>query len=61
MSELTAELSKAKAHAAKPKRAQSPRKEMMKLGSADALPDVQKSPLIQNLGAAARAHRAPDF
>lgn len=49
MSELTAELVKAKgARGEAEARAQSA-KEMMKLGSADALPDVQKSPLIQNL------------
>lgn len=49
MSELTAELVKAKGiRGEADARAQSA-KEMMKLGSADALPDVQKSPLIQNL------------
>lgn len=49
LSELTAELTKAKASRSEIEaRAQSAR-EMMKAGSADALPDVQKSPLIQNL------------
>lgn len=49
MSEMTAELTRAKsAQGEAEARARSAR-EMMKLGSADALPDVQKSPLIQNL------------
>ncbi|WP_414652711.1 GumC family protein [Hyphomicrobium sp.] len=49
MSELTAELTKAKAARGEAEvRAKSAR-EMVKLGSADQLADVQKSPLIQNL------------
>lgn len=49
MSELTAELTKAKAARGEAEaRAQSAR-EMIKVGSADQLADVQKSPLIQNL------------
>ena len=49
MSELTAELTKAKATRGEADARAKSAKEMMKLGSADALPDVQKSPLIQNL------------
>lgn len=49
MSELTGELTKAKAARGEAEaRAQSAR-EMIKVGSADQLADVQKSPLIQNL------------
>ncbi|HEY8193611.1 MAG TPA: exopolysaccharide transport family protein [Hyphomicrobium sp.] len=49
MSELTGELTKAKAARGEAEvRAKSAR-EMIKLGSADQLADVQKSPLIQNL------------
>jgi uncharacterized protein involved in exopolysaccharide biosynthesis/Mrp family chromosome partitioning ATPase len=49
MSELTAELTKAKAARGEAEvRAKSAR-DMIKLGSADQLADVQKSPLIQNL------------
>ncbi len=49
LSELTGELTKAtSARSEAEARAKSAR-EMMKAGSADALPDVQKSPLIQNL------------
>lgn len=49
LSELTAELTRAKtARGEIEARARSAR-EMMKAGSADALPDVQRSPLIQNL------------
>lgn len=49
MSELTAELVKAKGIRGEAEARAQSAKEMMKLGSADALPDVQKSPLIQNL------------
>ncbi|MBK9077999.1 MAG: lipopolysaccharide biosynthesis protein [Hyphomicrobium sp.] len=49
MSELTAELVKAKGTRGEAEARAKSAKEMMKLGSADALPDVQKSPLIQNL------------
>ena len=49
MSELTAELVKAKGVRGEAEARAESAKEMMKLGSADALPDVQKSPLIQNL------------
>ncbi len=49
MSELTAELTKAKASRGEAEARAKSAREMMKLGSADALPDVQKSPLIQNL------------
>ena len=49
MSELTAELVKAKGTRGEAEARAQSAKEMMKLGSADALPDVQKSPLIQNL------------
>lgn len=49
MSELTAELVKAKGMRGEADARAKSAKEMMKLGSADALPDVQKSPLIQNL------------
>jgi polysaccharide biosynthesis transport protein len=49
MSELTAELVRAKGTRGEADARAKSAKEMMKLGSADALPDVQKSPLIQNL------------
>ena len=49
MGDLTAELSKAKAARGEADARAKSAREMMKLGSADALPDVQKSPLIQNL------------
>lgn len=49
LSELTAELSKASAARGESEARSKSAREMMKLGSADALPDVQKSPLIQNL------------
>ena len=49
MSELTGELTKAKASRGEAEARAKSAREMMKLGSADALPDVQKSPLIQNL------------
>ena len=49
MSELTAELVRAKGVRGEAEARAQSAKEMMKLGSADALPDVQKSPLIQNL------------
>lgn len=49
MSELTAELTRAKAARGEADARAKSAREMMKLGSADALPDVQKSPLIQNL------------
>lgn len=49
LQELTAELSKAKAARSEAEARTKSAKEMMKAGSADALPDVQKSPLIQNL------------
>jgi uncharacterized protein involved in exopolysaccharide biosynthesis len=49
LSELTAELTKAKASRSESEARAKSAREMMKAGSADALPDVQKSPLIQNL------------
>jgi succinoglycan biosynthesis transport protein ExoP len=49
MSELTGELTKAKAARGEAEARAKSAREMMKLGSADALSDVQKSPLIQNL------------
>lgn len=49
LSELTAELTKAKAARSEAEARAKSAWEMMKAGSADALPDVQKSPLIQNL------------
>ena len=49
LSELTAELSKAKAARSEAEARAKSAHEMMKSGSADALPDVQKAPLIQNL------------
>ena len=49
MSELTGELTRAKATRGEAEARAKSAREMMKLGSADALPDVQKSPLIQNL------------
>ncbi len=49
MSELNAELTKAKAARGESDARAKSAREMLKAGSADALPDVQKSPLIQNL------------
>lgn len=49
LSDLTAELSKAKAARSEADARAKSAREMMKAGTADALPDVQKSPLIQNL------------
>lgn len=49
LSELTGELTKAKASRSEIEARAKSAREMMKAGSADALPDVQKSPLIQNL------------
>jgi uncharacterized protein involved in exopolysaccharide biosynthesis len=49
MSELTAELAKAKAAREEAEARANSAIEMMKAGSANALADVQKSPLIQNL------------
>jgi len=49
LSELTAELTKAKSARSEAEARAKSAREMMKAGSADALPDVQKSPLIQNL------------
>lgn len=49
MSELTGELTKTKAVRGEAEARARSARDMMKLGSADALPDVQKSPLIQNL------------
>jgi polysaccharide biosynthesis transport protein len=49
MTELTTELVRAKGVRGEADARAKSAKEMMKLGSADALPDVQKSPLIQNL------------
>ena len=49
MSELTAELTRTKASRGEAEARAKSAREMMKLGSADALADVQKSPLIQNL------------
>ena len=49
MSDLTAELTRAKAARGEADARASSAREMMKLGNADALADVQKSPLIQNL------------
>ncbi|HPG88430.1 MAG TPA: exopolysaccharide transport family protein, partial [Hyphomicrobium sp.] len=49
MSELTAELVKAKGIRGEADARAASANEMLALGSADALPDVQKSPLIQNL------------
>ncbi len=49
LAELTAELSKAKAARSEADARTKSAKEMFKSGSADALPDVQKSPLVQNL------------
>jgi succinoglycan biosynthesis transport protein ExoP len=49
MSELTAELVRAKGTRGEAEARAKSAKDMAKLGSADALPDVQKSPLIQNL------------
>lgn len=49
LSELTAELTKAKTALGESQARASSAREMMSAGTADALPDVQKSPLIQNL------------
>lgn len=49
LAELTGELTKAKAARSEADARAKSAKEMMKLGSADALPDVQRSPLMQNL------------
>ena len=49
LAELTGELTKSKAARSEADARAKSAREMMKLGSADALPDVQKSPLIQNL------------
>lgn len=49
LSELTGELTKAKAARSEAEARARSAREMLKAGSADALPDVQKSPLIQNL------------
>ena len=46
---MTAELSKVKAARSDAEARTNSAREMLKAGSADALPDVQKSPLIQNL------------
>ena len=49
LSELTAELTRTSAIRGEAEARAKSAREMMKAGSADALPDVQKSPLIQNL------------
>lgn len=49
LSELTAELTKAKAARSEADARATAAREMAKAGAADALPDVQKSPLMQNL------------
>ncbi|MGO4683876.1 GumC family protein [Hyphomicrobium sp. 2TAF46] len=49
MSDLTAELTRAKAARGEAEARAASAREMIKAGSADALADVQKSPLIQNL------------
>ena len=49
LSELTAELTRASASRGEAEARSKSAREMMKAGSADALPDVQKSPLIQNM------------
>ncbi|MBN9248853.1 MAG: lipopolysaccharide biosynthesis protein, partial [Hyphomicrobium sp.] len=49
MSDLTAELTRAKAARGEAEARAASAREMMKAGSADAVADVQKSPLIQNL------------
>jgi uncharacterized protein involved in exopolysaccharide biosynthesis len=49
LAELTAELSKVKAARSDAEVRTSSAREMLKSGGADALPDVQRSPLIQNL------------
>jgi uncharacterized protein involved in exopolysaccharide biosynthesis len=49
LAEMTAELSKVKAARSDAEVRTNSAREMLKTGSADALPDVQKSPLIQNL------------
>lgn len=49
LSELTAELTRTKATRGEAEARAKSAREMMKAGSGDALPDVQKSPLIQNL------------
>ncbi len=49
LSELTAELTRTRATRGEAEARAKSAREMMKAGSGDALPDVQKSPLIQNL------------
>ncbi|HKZ97239.1 MAG TPA: hypothetical protein VJ045_09685 [Hyphomicrobiaceae bacterium] len=49
LAELDAELSKAKAQRSEAEARTKSAREMLKAGNADALPDVQKSPLIQDL------------
>ena len=49
LSEMTAELTRTRATRGEAEARAKSAREMMKAGSADALPDVQKSPLIQNL------------
>ena len=49
LSELTGELTRAKSTRGEAEARARGAREMMKAGAADALPDVQKSPLIQNL------------
>ncbi len=49
LGELTAELTKAKAARSEAEARARSARDMMRTGSADALPDVQKSPLIQSL------------
>ncbi|MFN0218274.1 MAG: GumC family protein [Hyphomicrobium sp.] len=49
MSEMTGELTRAKAARGEAEARAKGARDMMQAGSADALPDVQKSPLIQNL------------
>lgn len=49
LAELTAELSKAKADRSTAEARMRSAREMLQTGSADALPDVQRSPIVQNL------------
>lgn len=49
LSELTAELTRAKASRSEVEARSRSARDMLKAGTADALPDAQKSPLIQNL------------
>jgi tyrosine-protein kinase Etk/Wzc len=49
LSEISAELSKVKAARSEAEARMASAREMQKIGVADAMPDVQKSPLIQNL------------